>query len=231
MVLVLQYYQNPKRQDELDFCLRTNINNTHIDNIILLLERDIDNNLTNHPKIHKITIGKRMTYKDAFDVCNEFRGKVCIVANADIYFTRNIRHVTASRLDGQAYCVSRHEEKSDALLSSLFVCPIAGCSQDVWIIKPPLPDKLFADIPLGFPGCDNRIAYELNAAGLRVTNPCLTVIVGHRHKKSVHGYDPEHDCEYGDADRIHGETLFVPATHIMVDGKPIPGKKTLFKGM
>ena len=45
----------------------------------------------------------------------------------------------------------------------------APISQDAWMWKSPLPPALSdIDFKLGKPGCDNRFAYELRTAGVRV---------------------------------------------------------------
>ena len=42
-------------------------------------------------------------------------------------------------------------------------------TQDAWVWRAPLPSSLAEiDFKLGKPGCDDRFAYELRRAGLRV---------------------------------------------------------------
>ena len=40
----------------------------------------------------------------------------------------------------------------------------------------------------GKPGCDNRFAYELRAAGLRVLNPASSIIALHLHASDIRNY-------------------------------------------
>jgi hypothetical protein len=48
--------------------------------------------------------------------------------------------------------------------------------QDAWIFKSPMikphaNKELNIDFPLGYPGCDNRVAWEFRNIGLHVINP------------------------------------------------------------
>lgn len=47
--------------------------------------------------------------------------------------------------------------------------------------KAPLPDSILSkcDFTFGHPGSDNRFAFELRQAGLRVTNPCFKIVANH----------------------------------------------------
>jgi hypothetical protein len=44
---------------------------------------------------------------------------------------------------------------------------------------------------MGIPGCDNRIAYELNRAGYRLCNPATKVQSIHYHESDIHNYNHE----------------------------------------
>jgi hypothetical protein len=69
-------------------------------------------------------------------------------------------------------------------------------SQDTWIFKNSIKSGNY-DIPLGIPGCDNRIAYELKEAGYEVINPSKTVKTYHYHLSNYRSYR--------EIDRLEGE--------------------------
>eukprot|EP00697_Spironema_sp_BW2_P001966 gnl/Spiro4/12637_TR6682_c0_g2_i1.p3 gnl/Spiro4/12637_TR6682_c0_g2~~gnl/Spiro4/12637_TR6682_c0_g2_i1.p3 ORF type:complete len:109 (+),score=0.73 gnl/Spiro4/12637_TR6682_c0_g2_i1:617-943(+) len=103
---------------------------------------------------------------------------------------------------GKAYCLSRHDVTADGSL--VFPANIAPISQDSWIFLAPLP-FVDCDFQLGKPGCDNRIAFEFQRAGLRVSNPCLSIVCKHLHASAIRNY------VHG-ADTIIGQYLPVPPT-------------------
>jgi hypothetical protein len=72
------------------------------------------------------------------------------------------------RLDmtGRCLALTRHDVRPQGLVFQAGAAPI---SQDAWVWRAPLPPTLSEiDFKLGKPGCDNRFAYELRRAGLRV---------------------------------------------------------------
>ena len=50
-------------------------------------ESDLDREKFNNPKIKCHVIGKRLTFKTAFEFCkSQLPTTICVVANSDIYF-------------------------------------------------------------------------------------------------------------------------------------------------
>ena len=185
MNLIVQYYtdKHAVRQKEIDDCLWKNVENGYIKHIHLLLENDV-NLPTESEKIYKTIIGKRLSYKDAFSFAGEnLANQICILSNADIFFNDTISLVTEELLTNKIYALSRYDLSGQGKLNIFN----RKDSQDVWIFKPPLP-SIKSDFLLGMPGCDNRIAYEIKAAGIEITNPCLSIKVAHVHKSKKRNY-------------------------------------------
>jgi len=182
--LYTSFYQDKdaKRQKELLYCLNKNIANPLIDNIFLIVEGDVK-----LPKSDKLIIvnGNRPTYRNFFDLVNDTVTSVndiSIIANTDIYFNETLASLDIH--ERQCIALSRWDKKKDGLKlhNERF-------SQDSWIFKGKLRNVRFCDFYLGIPGCDNRIAYELNRAGYRMFNPATKIQSIHYHQSDLHNYD------------------------------------------
>lgn len=215
MILLLGFYTDevPERTREFVECVRRNLEHPHIERIALFIE-DLTfptaslGPFVDHPKIITIHHGRRVTYQDLFDYSNtHFKGAGIIIANADIYFDETLGHVSYLSLEGRMLCLSRWDEHPDGSHRLLH----RADSQDAWIFQAPLP-KLSGDFHLGKPGCDNRIAYEAERAGLALSNPSLTLRIKHLHTSDVR--------RYRQIDRVHGPVRMIDCT-TLVPAPPI----------
>jgi hypothetical protein len=180
------FYQdsNPVRQLELLYCLKKNINNPLIDKIYLLVEGNVV--LPKSDKIVSVNF-KRPTYRDFFDFVNNTvitKDDISIVCNTDIYFNHTLSLLDFH--DRQCVALSRWDYKKQALRLHN-----ERYSQDSWIFKGKIRNVRFADFYMGIPGCDNRIAYELNRAGYRLLNPATTIQSIHYHPSDLHNYNQD----------------------------------------
>ena len=185
IALIQQYYRTATsaRQQEIDTCLRNNLSNPMIDKVHLLTEELYC--LTEFPETEKIrqtVIGERLSFARAFRYANaaDPHGQdAWLLANADIHFDDTLAALRGVRLDGVVFALTRHDIQPDGSLTPA-PAEFAHGSQDCWIFRTPIPvDRLFADFPLGVPGCDNRIAYELIEAGYKLLNPSLSIVARH----------------------------------------------------
>jgi predicted O-linked N-acetylglucosamine transferase (SPINDLY family) len=236
--VISQYFRvketNPKREEkqkEIDTCLIINIKNSKIRNVHLLTEelfdfneifgiRNSDNNLLNLAKIKQTVIGKRMTYKDGFQYCNDnLNGKICILVNADIYFDKSINIINNLPIQNAVFALTRYDIQTDG--SNKLFSHDGGfgnpCidSQDSWIFKSPIlniSNNDDCDITLGKIGCDNRIAAVLSNIGLQVFNPCKTI-------KSFH-LDLTDTRNHNVADKISGQYLYLPHSKLTIKSAP-----------
>lgn len=169
--LFLNYYisPHPERQKELDYCLNMNQNNPLIDKIYVLADAHV-------PATTTIVFTGRPTFHDFFSMVNENVGDedITIIANSDIYFDHTLAYIEKMMPD-DAYALSRHDLKM-------------WDSQDAWIFKGKIR-QVNADFGMGVPGCDNRLAHELDAAGYRVSNPSYTINAIHVHGTNIRNYD------------------------------------------
>jgi hypothetical protein len=182
--LYTSYYQDkdPKRQKELLYCLKKNIENPLIDNIFLIVEGEVK--LPINGKLIIIE-ANRPTYRNFFDLINDTvtsPNDFSILANTDIYFNDTLQLIDLR--EKQCIALSRWDKRKDGLRLHN-----ERYSQDTWIFKGKIRNVRFCDFFMGIPGCDNRIAYELNRAGYRLFNPAYSIQSIHYHQSDLHNYD------------------------------------------
>lgn len=211
MILLVGFYNDasPARTEEFIECVRRNSANPHIDEVVVFIEDGITCSTARerfpalgHRNVRLVAHGQRLAYVQLFDYANRYlRGLGVIIANADIFFDETLALLDDEPLRDRMLCLSRWDEGADGLPSH-FDRPD---SQDAWIFEPPLP-HIAADFYLGKPGCDNRLAYEAERAGLAVSNPSRSVRARHLHQSAVR--------RYKERDRLHGPVRLVPTSSL-----------------
>ena len=122
---------------------------------------------------------RRPTYQDYFQWANECvsgNDEVSVIANSDIYFDKTLLTLARCLRPNQCAALSRWDVQPDGT-SRLFD---RNDSQDVWVFRGKIR-PIVADFCMGIPRCDNRMLYELRAAGYEVINPAFSVKVFHLH--------------------------------------------------
>lgn len=176
--------KSPERQAELWRALVNNIENPHVDRIFLFGDHQDLLHAPEHRKIWPRVSWDRPSFAQLFQYaaveCSP--GALCAIANADIYFDGTLAALDGAELDGLALCLSRWDVQADgsARLHD------RAYSQDAWIFRNPVRVDGATFIP-GQRGCDNRLAFELQRAGLRLCNPALTVKAYHLHLSQKRG--------------------------------------------
>lgn len=119
----------------------------------------------------------RLTFTELFAMCKP--GVVNVLMNSDLYMER-LSHYPKP---GEVWALSRHDVDR-AGVAALWN---HGDSADTWIVNGCIKD---VDVPwpMGIPGVDNRLAWELRAAGYKVTNPSKTVVTYHLHLSNYRSY-------------------------------------------
>jgi len=155
----------------------TSLDSKHND----LLGKDLLGKLQSLPLKLVWTTG-RPTFRDLIRHANsKYPGRRILTSNGDIYFDQTLALLDSYDLNGKLLCLSRREMGNTGEM--YFGCP--SCSQDAWIFETPFPDSPF-DIPVGLMGCDERLVWETQKAGLLVSNPCKTISICHRHSSDVY---------------------------------------------
>jgi hypothetical protein len=202
-ILVTSFYI-PEREDrlrELEYCIDRNNKNTLIDLIVLVVEEGTPENLIPAIKKAKIEwVSKRPTYQDLFNIAlnniEESKGFM-IIANSDIFYMKEDIAKMKERIeDKDVFALSRWEFN----FRKPHTHHDTWDSQDSWIFKNTILPGNY-DIKLGIPGCDNKIAYELQEAGHTIKNPSKSIRSYHFHKSEYRTYVEE--------DRIEEPYLFI----------------------
>jgi hypothetical protein len=208
MILLVGLYIDASAARTAEFieCVRRNASNEQIDQLTVFLEDSLS--LVDarsrfptlaHPKVQLIAHGRRLTYADLFEHANRYlNGAGVIIANGDIFFDETLALLEEEVLAGRMLCLSRWDQAADGTFRH-FDRPE---SQDAWIFEPPVP-PIGADFCLGKPGCDNRLAYEAERAGLLVSNPSRSVHARHLHHTAIRHYTQR--------ERLNGPIRLVPA--------------------
>ena len=186
--LFVQFYNdpNPVRQKELLFCLEQNVNNPLIDIVYIFSEeKTIPSSLYNGD-VQVIQVSKRQTFKDVMSFINSeewFKDSYNIIINTDVFFDESLKLIEKVNFNKKV-CVAltRHESNHTKKIIRFREEKYIGCSQDAWIFKGQIDVDLNSiDFYFGIPGCDNRLAYELDKKGYKLLNPCKDIIVYHYH--------------------------------------------------
>ena len=178
------------RLNEFKKCIQYNVCNPYISDIHIFYENMRKANVEEfllHPKIklHDHDMGEKgnIAYKHFIDFANEkLNDSIVIIANTDIYFDDSLKKLQNYDFENKVLALTRYNDGKYGYLGSK-VWVRNTFSQDSWIFKTPLRE-VFADINLGWCGCDNRIAYEMEKAGLSVLNPSEDIMTWHVHKSS-----------------------------------------------
>ncbi len=193
--LLTSYYidQNQDRQKELNECLKRNIDNKFIDEIIVLIEYPIDLKENVHlmnKKIKTVLIHSRPFYNVFFNLINQNTGSKDwnIIANSDIFFDETIGTLSDkyNGLNKLCLALTRWDIQKDGSINFLN----RRDSQDAWLMQGMVSEKVNGDFTMGQAGCDNAIAERFKRVGYSVINPSKSIKAYHLHNSGVRNYNP-----------------------------------------
>lgn len=166
--IAINYYIDkfPERQLEIDECFQKNIKNPYINLII-------------------INSQERLKYSHYFNVLNKITNNddINVISNADIYFDETVQ--LFEKLDYDTFfALSRWDIVEDGSAVH-FNRPD---SQDVWAWRGK-SKPIYNDFNIGVPGCDNRLAHEINKAGYKIKNPSFQIKTYHLHLTNLRNYN------------------------------------------
>jgi len=206
-VMMVGFYEstNKDRNRELVSCLRENAGNQYISRLIVFNETE-DRPLKSK-KITYIDINKRMTYKDYFEYANaNLQGETCILANADIVVTEDIKKLDRVRMDGVFVCLSRWNSTGEAREAG-------GDSQDTWVFKTPVEQTLVGatGYNLGIQFCDNVLSILAYRSGYMLFNPSEEIVTKHIHSSEFRTEETNSETALG---VTGGRYSLVPPSHL-----------------
>lgn len=194
--LFINYYtdKNHARNQELELCVLSNMLNSNIDKLVIVLGKKevkplqqlIDK--TNCKKCEMVIYEDRPTLNYFFSLTTPFVNDINIIANTDIVLDETSLEILKNwEFKNRVLALSRWDfvnMQLSAATSTLFNRPD---SQDTWIKKGSFPITEGADICLGKAGVDNKIAYLLDKQ-FEVINPSLTIKTFHLHLTNIRNY-------------------------------------------
>lgn len=179
--LFVNYYIDtlPERQKEIDSCLLKNIQNENIGRIIVFISNDCQLPIALHSnKITQVIHNERLTYMRFFQQTQSYPNDINILANSDIYFDSTLIETLLMSKDS-CYALRRYEVQHNGNIEPFHLG--GSVSQDVWIFNGNVKYIEDCDFSLGIGGCDNRIAFLIQQAGYKITNPCTKIKTYHLH--------------------------------------------------
>jgi hypothetical protein len=198
-VLFTSLYEerNIQRQEEFLQCIEKNLKNSYLKKILIFFERKntkpvfeekIKIIASANEKLNLVYINSRPTFQYYFQFANDFFPlEKIIVSNGDIFFDTTLSFLDEKALDNSLICLTRYDsirsEEFELHDKDLIFSPC----QDSWIFQSPIKN-FFCDIQLGILGCDPSIAYYAYCAGLKVYNPCKSIITYHLHQSNIRTY-------------------------------------------
>ena len=187
-----------ERQEEVIFCLQRNLLSPHIHTIHILCEDAHDVsfvkalNLSMDWKLVFQILGRRMTYKDAFQYASRnLLGKNTIIMNSDNYVHEGFEHLDEKILaDKTMYALTRREIAEEGRKCNYEdYCAVNYTyrgSHDAWVFRLMAPiasdilDKI--NYPQNYMGIEQvLIFYFKTSEGFTVKNPCRILKIVHHH--------------------------------------------------
>ncbi len=178
--LFTSYYaeSNRVRLREILNCLQRNLDCNLFGEVCLFLEGECEIPLES-AKLTVRRTAQRPQYADYFQWANQIASDrdITVVANSDICFNQTL--VPLFRLLSSDCCAAL--SRWDLLIDGTERLFDRADSQDAWVFRGKI-ESTVSDFCVGIPRCDNRILYELRAAGYQVINPAFSVKALHLHQ-------------------------------------------------
>lgn len=209
LILYTQYYRarTPERQAEIDGCLSSNMQHPALDRIVLLREPDAPG----HPGQARMPVDvvvepERLSYSLWLRLLRDEPDAIGILINADIALGEGFEHLhTVLNEPHSVMALSRYNPQPQGAPPRLNRFP--HWTQDTWALRSdaPISDSLLyaSGFPIGFPGCDNRIADVFWSHGLEVKNPCYFLTTLHHQADEQRSYSKNGDRLYGGVCYVH----------------------------
>ena len=214
IIVITQYFvhNDPRRHTEIKYCLRKNVENPHINRIILLNERiySAEELGINSEKVEQVVIGARLRYADIHDYVDKLGLHGFIVyANSDIFFNNTIDNLHRSTLDREKIFMGLLRFEWNAANGSSRIFGPRHNSQDTWVFHTNFNvEKRFRKafgFNFGKPGCDNKILYIMRLLGYKINNDPKNLQTFHYHTTEIRNYSLEDvipnpylfSCPYG----------------------------------
>lgn len=188
-----QWYQteDTHRNTEINYCLEQNLRNKNIDHFIWYVPSEYLEQIPQQLRGEVVPIRDRLTFGTAIRRARDREG-LHILINTDIVVPESAVSQLKERIQQRdIVCLSRWESSMQDYPKARLI-QTRGGSQDLWAWRSTLAIHdsaldVFDRIPLGVPGCDNRMAYEFGKLGNTI-NPSNTIRTYHIHESQYRTY-------------------------------------------
>jgi GDP-L-fucose synthase len=205
LTVYTQYYRckTADRQLEIDECLRRNLNHPGISKVMLFKQSNAPPLPQASVPLEVVESDERITYAEWFRWVQRQGSGIGLLLNADIVLDEGLKHLAATfNAPDSLLALTRYNPGH----AGFHLNDYPHWTQDVWGVRTDaeLPESLLyaSSLPLGFPGCENRIATVMWSHGFRVRNPCYNVRCVHLQASTARHYDKSKD-------RLHGRVSYV----------------------
>lgn len=196
----------PQRQQELQHCLARNLRHPALAAAVVWVEPGAPPLPSGPVPVELRPLERRLRFADWLRLAAACTDAIVVLANADISleegFTRLERFLASPE---DALALSRHEAPTAQREAQLAADP--HWRQDCWAIRSDAPidaDLLAAaELPLGRPGSDNRIAHVLWSHGFRLQNPALQLRTLHHQQQRAGSYNRSRQRLLGACTHVH----------------------------
>ena len=195
LIFIQQYYHQKEieRRNEIDFCIKKNIENPYLDKLVLLNENDSIRTPYTSTKIEYNNIHKRMMFSDVYKYIQEKVEKnvICLYGNSDMYLG-DMTKLYGIDMDKKFVALLRWDITDMNTQAHTIFGPRKD-SQDVWGV---LSDNIHninintmnINFYFGILGCDNAIITIMNRNGFKSINPSYDIKTYHVHMTNIRNY-------------------------------------------
>lgn len=190
--LVYQYFipKTKERLEEMQYCMKKNLQNSAFKKIFLLNERkytreelglkQYTQNIIDE-RIEQVIVGNRLKFNNIYEFVDKKKllGFV-VVINSDIFFDDTIRilNKTDTHLHKSLISLLRYEYRKYMIdIGDARLFGPRGDSQDTWIFHSDYnikkPHRKAFNFYFGQPGCDNKLLYLYKTLGYKIYNDPL----------------------------------------------------------
>lgn len=209
--IITQFFKsdNPKRQEELDYCFQKNLENKYINKIHFLYENKEDLNYSkkfNSDKIIYYNLGKRINYKKVFEYSNSIIEKninqkinnqtIFIYLHADMQITEDIKKINDKNFNDNTIITltSHHPFNCNKLLKCNCTRQyktdkgLYGVTFDGFIFQGIISNNIISklDYEVNHMGAENKLIYEFKINNYNVICPNKDIRAEHYHITQFH---------------------------------------------
>ncbi len=206
-ILCLQYFRavDRERQREIDHCLSGNLHHPALAEAVVWLEPGAPSPPRGSVPVEFRPLARRLRFSDWLRLARERPDAIVVLANADILLERGLERLERL-LHAPEVVLALTPQEPDGASGEARLESHPQWRQDCWAIRGDAPIEAdleaAAQLPLGRPGADNRLAHALWCHGFQLCNPLLHLRALHHQRQRAGPYDR------------HPERLFGACTHV-----------------